>query len=278
VAEREARGMASVWRFTPASLRRALDQGSTAPELERDLEAVASSELPQPLRYLIEDTARRHGLLQVTPVACCVTSRDEALLAEVAASRRLAGLKPRLLAPTVCSSALPVADTLELLRAEGYAPVEQDAAGTLVLERPARPRAGAARRRRGAPAPDRRPGMTTGPGPQLPDPELVAKHLLAAPVPAGPVSADPAEPTGAEAVISRYADRLPATDIRWLAHAVEEGVPVRIAYVSGSGGHTQRVVSDLHLEPPYLTGWCHLREDERMFSLSRIRAVDPVSP
>ncbi|MFE8943771.1 hypothetical protein [Streptomyces sp. NPDC007856] len=44
-------------------------------------------------------------------------------------------------------------------------------------------------------------------------------------------------------------------------------------YVATSGNHTIRTVSDLDLNPPYLDAWCHLRDDERGFTLSRIQGV-----
>jgi predicted DNA-binding transcriptional regulator YafY len=36
-----------------------------------------------------------------------------------------------------------------------------------------------------------------------------------------------------------------------------------------------RTLSRLELDPPYLEAWCHLREDERVFTLSRIHNVMP---
>ena len=60
-ADRESRGAAVVWRFSPASVRRALDEGATADELVAGLRSIAETELPQPLTYLIGDVHRRHG-------------------------------------------------------------------------------------------------------------------------------------------------------------------------------------------------------------------------
>lgn len=140
VADREGRGTASTWRFSPASVRRALDTGATSTEILDRLATVAAGDLPQPLVYLVNDVARRHGHLAVVPLACAVLSEDPALLAEVARTRSLAPLAPRLLAPTVLASAKPVPETLALLRAAGYAPVRRDVQEQLVLERGRRPR------------------------------------------------------------------------------------------------------------------------------------------
>ncbi|MFF6775835.1 hypothetical protein ACFY8W_20020 [Streptomyces sp. NPDC012637] len=38
---------------------------------------------------------------------------------------------------------------------------------------------------------------------------------------------------------------------------------------------TVRTLSRLELDPPYLEAWCHLRGDERVFTLSRIHGVMP---
>ncbi|NHC13673.1 helicase-associated domain-containing protein [Motilibacter deserti] len=141
-ADVEARGGATVWRFSAASVRRAFDAGTTADELERRLGVVAArTPLPQPLTYLIHDVARRHGRLRVAPVASCVVSDDVALLAEVSRTQGLAALQPRLLAPTVLASAKPVEETVALLRAAGYAPVRQSESGEVVVERPVQQRA-----------------------------------------------------------------------------------------------------------------------------------------
>jgi hypothetical protein len=132
-ADRETRDAASTWRFGPISVRRALDAGHSPSGLLAALSAVAQSELPQPLRYLIEDVARRHGQMQVTAVACCVVSDQPTLLTEAAANRRLTALKPRLLAPTVLASALPVDQTLTALREAGYLPVPAEHPGSVAL-------------------------------------------------------------------------------------------------------------------------------------------------
>jgi hypothetical protein len=134
-ADAERRDITSVWRFTAASVRRALDAGHTADELLAALAASADHPLPQPLEYLVRDVARQHGQVQVSAVATCVRVADSALGAELAAHRKLAPLHLRLLADTVLVSDHPVAEVLEALRAAGYSPVEQDATGATVITR-----------------------------------------------------------------------------------------------------------------------------------------------
>ncbi|MBM0239316.1 helicase-associated domain-containing protein [Micromonospora sp. ATA32] len=77
-ADREARGGASTWRFSPASVRRALDAGGSESELLTALrDRATGARVPQPLEYLINDTARRHGAIRVrpSPAACAATTR-----------------------------------------------------------------------------------------------------------------------------------------------------------------------------------------------------------
>ena len=129
-ADRESRGAAVVWRFSPASVRRAMDEGAAADELV----AGADRRSPRPtcrrpLTYLIGDVHRRHGSLVVQPALCCVRSADEALLIEVAAHRSLRTLRPHLLAPTVIAFQAEPTVVLGALRAAGYLPVPADEDG-----------------------------------------------------------------------------------------------------------------------------------------------------
>ncbi|MEU9120687.1 helicase-associated domain-containing protein [Streptomyces sp. NPDC048506] len=135
-ADRESEGHAVTWRFTPASVRRALDIGHTADGLLDDLtRASATGELPQPLRYLVQDAARTHGRMRVVPAGCCIRSDDETLVKELAAHRALRDLALRTIAPTVLVSARPPAATLDALRAAGYAPALESDTGTTTVER-----------------------------------------------------------------------------------------------------------------------------------------------
>lgn len=135
-ADRESEGHAVTWRFSPASVRRALDTGHQADTLLDELTAAsANGDLPQPLRYLIQDTARAHGRMRVLPAACCIRSDDEPLIAELAAHHALRDLGLRAIAPTVLVSNRPPAETLQALRAAGYAPALESDSGTTTIER-----------------------------------------------------------------------------------------------------------------------------------------------
>jgi hypothetical protein len=280
VADRETGGTASVWRFSAGSIRRALDAGRTADDIAAALAACASGPLPQPLSYLIADTARRHGRLRLASAACVIHGEDAALLAEIAVHRKLATLGLRQLAPTVLISRTPLARTLAALRAEGYAPVAEAADGAVRVEKQERRRAAGP-----VPAPRRTSsgsgsralsgavGQVSGPGPLL---DLAARLCAAPPsIPeSGPDDASPFG-TGTEEIIAGYAHRLSVADVRQLAHAVDTGQAITIEYDAASGGHSVRSLSELALDPPYLYAWCHLRDDDRVFTLSRIGSVMP---
>jgi hypothetical protein len=147
VADRESEGHAVVWRFSAGSVRRALDAGLGADELLEELRNAATGPLPQPLEYMIKDTARRHGAVRVVRSACCLRSDDEALIQEISQHRSLRKLGLRRIAPTVVISAQPVQATLEALREAGYAPVTEAETGETVVERIPDRRAPAPRRR-----------------------------------------------------------------------------------------------------------------------------------
>ncbi|MBT2613442.1 helicase-associated domain-containing protein [Streptomyces sp. ISL-87] len=281
VADRETSGTASVWRFSPGSVRRALDAGHSPDGLTADLAAVTAGPLPQPLSYLIADTARGHGRVRIATAACVIHGEEPALLAELAAHRKLAKLGLRQLAPTVLVSRSPLDATLTALRAEGYAPVAETADGTVRIEKTRPPRAAAPvpTPRRAGTAADRRDAVRhTARTPATVDPNVLADRLLTAPLTApdpDPFGSGVPFATDTEEIVSGYAKRLSYTDVRQLAHAIDTGTPLAVEYVATSGNRTVRTLSRLELDPPYLEAWCHLREDERVFTLSRIHSVMP---
>ncbi|WP_369260506.1 helicase-associated domain-containing protein [Streptomyces sp. R35] len=284
VADRETSGTASVWRFSAGSIRRALDAGRIPDDITADLAAVATGPLPQPLSYLIADTARGHGRVRIAPATCVLHSDEPALLAELAAHRKLAKLGLRQLAPTVLISRSPLDATLAALRAEGYAPVAETAAGTVRIEK-ARTRRTAA----SVPAPRAADARDSGriaatraaKASAAIDPDTMATRLLAAPPTAPePAPFDGGAPfaTDTEEIVAGWAKHLPYSDVRQLAHAIDAAQAITVEYVATSGNRTVRTLSRLMLDPPYLDAWCHLRDAERVFTLSRIHSVMSVMP
>ncbi|MFV0319512.1 MAG: helicase-associated domain-containing protein [Microbacterium sp.] len=65
MAVRESRAQASTYRFSPESLATAVGAGETAESLRAFLSDLSLTGIPQPLDYLLESTAARHGLIRV---------------------------------------------------------------------------------------------------------------------------------------------------------------------------------------------------------------------
>ncbi|WP_124278042.1 helicase-associated domain-containing protein [Streptomyces sp. ADI93-02] len=278
-ADRESSGTASVWRFSGDSVRRALDTGRTPDEISAELTAVADGPLPQPLSYLIADTARRHGRMRIAPAGCVIHSGEPALVAELAAHRALAALGLRQLAPTVLVSGSPPDKTLAALRGQGYAPVAEAADGTVRIERvpPRRAAEVPAPRKATARAGTGRSPRRTAEAPAV-DPSAVAARLLITPptVPEpDPFGTGVPFGTDTEEIVAGYAKHLPYTDVRQLAHAIDTGTAITVEYVAASGSRTVRTLSRLELDPPYLEALCRLRNADRVFTLSRIQGVMP---
>ncbi|MGW4977922.1 helicase-associated domain-containing protein [Streptomyces mirabilis] len=239
VADREAGGTASVWRFNAGGIRRALDAGHTPDDIAADLAAVAVGPLPQPLSYLITDVARSHGRVRVAPAACVIHSKEPALLAELAAHRKFDKLGLRQPASTVLVSRTPLDKTLAGLRAEGHAPVAETTNGTVRIEQTERRRAAQVpppRLPRGEPR-SRNSDPRAVRAPTAVDLKTLAARLRAAP----PTVPEPDPYNGVpfdsdtEENIAGHASQLSLTDVRQLAHAINDAQAATIAYVAASG-------------------------------------------
>ncbi|GAA4360346.1 helicase C-terminal domain-containing protein [Angustibacter luteus] len=256
-ADVESRGGATVYRFTPDSVRRALDSGWAAEQLLAELGEASRTPVPQPLEYLVRDVARRHGRIRVGAAKSFVRSDDESVLRELMADRRAAPLSLRALAPSVLAAQAEPATVLQVLRSMGLAPAAESATGEVVVRRPD------ARRTplRQPPAPTRGE-VTPAADPLL---QAVVRALRSAappaPAPAGPALA-PTEPTHTLAV---------------LREAIERRQRVWIGYADGTGRVERRVVEPLSVEGGRVTAFDHSREEVRSFSVHRVTGVAPAS-
>ncbi|GAA3445468.1 helicase-associated domain-containing protein [Planomonospora venezuelensis] len=262
VAERESRGAASVWRFSPASVRGALDSGYTAEGLLADLGEVGT--VPQPLDYLVRDVARRHGEVTVTTVACIVQASDPALLAEIAAHRRLGRLGLRLLAPTVLASAMPADRTLAALRENGYAPVPVEDTGEITIRRARieEPQGGRLILLPGGQVAELEPPAQVLVEPP-PDPREHARRLFAA------EGGGPRTAGRTWAVIGRMASRLPTAQQSLLGFVVDRGVRAGITLADG----LTATISHGELRSGVLDAWCEEAGDYLEFPLADIVEV-----
>jgi hypothetical protein len=250
-ADRENQGTATSWRFSPASVRRAFDQGATAADLLGELGEIAAAELPQPLVYLVNDVARRHGEAQVVDVASVVVG-EPAVLAEIAAHRKLAKLGLRAVAPTVLTSTVDASGTLDALREAGYAPTRHAADGTILL--PAREQAEPT-----VAVPD--PGPADGP----PDPLTHAERLLAAPASGPPLLRGQL----ARAMSDRYSGRLTPKQ-QQLCWQLEAGIPVAVEYREDGAEPIRLVVVHPELDGDVLDVWSLDERAYRRLELARI--------
>jgi hypothetical protein len=133
VSDVESRGGATVYRFSPESVRRALDGGWSSAQVLTALRDASRTPIPQPLEYLVGDVARRHGQTRVGSVSAYIRSDDPAVLDSMLADRGLAALQLRRLAPTVIVSPAFTAVVLEMLRENGFAPVAETTDGGVMV-------------------------------------------------------------------------------------------------------------------------------------------------
>jgi predicted DNA-binding transcriptional regulator YafY len=154
-----------------------------------------------------------------------------------------------------------VAETLRALRAAGYTPVAETADAAPVIERAARHRA--------VPVdggPIRAPRR---PLEAVRDPVDTAAAILAG----RPTETE--DGAGTAAQLRTAAPHLTPGELRLLAHAIDEDTPVHIEYVNAQGRPSSRVIEEISSDGHMLYAWCTLRDDERMFALSRISSVAP---
>jgi Helicase conserved C-terminal domain len=248
----ENRGVATTWRFSPASVRAALDAGWTAEALTAELAAVSGRPLPQPLEYLVADVARRHGAVRVRGARCCITG-SEAEVAEILATRTLATLHLSRVAPTVLVSPFELDEVVARLRKAGLAPMPEDAAGAVILPE-----------RAGKPAPASAAGRART-RKRIPAAELAARLLSRTP---RPVSRSYTR-------LAEMAPHLDEAEVALLADALDHAGDVRISYRNRSGNRSVRTIRPEDLYDRWVSSWCHLRGGQREFAVAGIESVSP---
>ena len=257
VGDIESSGGATVYRITDATVRRAMDAGRTADELQELFAKRSRTPVPQALSYLIDDVARRHGALRVGAAAAYLRCDDPTVLAEMVADRSLDLLRLRRIAPTVVLSRSPVNELLEVLRAGGYAPMAESPDGAVVVSRPD------ARR---ATTRTRQPTRLTEP----PVPTDDQIQTLVRQVQAGDRAARQAR---SHSVVSTVPGVTTATTLAVLQRAAREGRAVWLGYVNAQGAASQRIVEPVSVGGGFLQGYDHKNAENRTFALHRITSV-----
>ena len=250
LADVESRGGATVYRFTDSSVRRAFDAGWSAAEVHDYLGSVSRTPVPQALTYLVDDVARRFGVVRAGVAESFLRSDDDVALTTLMHHPDAASLRLRRIAPTVVISDVPLAQVLPRLREMGMAPVIEAADGTVRVAAPepyrARtPRARGAERVRG-----------------------VARI-------AAVVAAIRAGDRTAAARPARRSVSAPADVVSLLRSAVEADQEVLIGYVGRDGTVSERLVSPRRVEGGRLTAYDGRTDDDLEFALHRITAVAP---
>ncbi|MFE5596336.1 helicase-associated domain-containing protein [Streptomyces sp. NPDC056549] len=262
LADVESKGGATVYRFTPGSVRRALDSGRSASDLHDFLTAHSRTPVPQPLAYLIDDVARRHGHLRIGAASAYVRCDDDTVLGEILADRRSAPLGLRRLAPTVLAAQADPASLLEGLRSMGYAPAAESAEGDVLITRADAYRTPA--RTAPVPVPD---------GPPAPDTTLLGaavKAIRAGDRAATAVRKEPAAPVAATGGLPRTSA---AETLATVQAAAMTGSAVWIGYVNAEGAASQRVIAPVRVEGGFVTGYDHTADEVRTYPLHRITGV-----
>jgi hypothetical protein len=172
----ESRGAATTVRFSPASVTRALDHGETADGLLDELSHRSPVPVPQPLEYLVRDTARRHGAVRVGSASSYLRAADATVLAGLEHDPTLVSLGLVRLAPTVLAASVPAAALHEILRSRGLVSALEGPDGRVLVAR--RGVLG-----RAMPAPRSAAAIRTGSGSDVatraPDPEALVAELRA---------------------------------------------------------------------------------------------------
>ena len=250
-AEVESAGSATVYRVTPDSLRRAFDSGASTAELHALFEQHSVTGVPQALSYLIDDVARRHGVLRIGSAAAYLRSEDPALIDQAIAQAAASGLLVRRLAPTVAISASRLEDLLGPLRSAGLVPAAEDAAGAVVDLRA---------------APQRTGGSVLTPARRR-EPPVPSDDQLAA-LTARMRSADDRNDADQ--------DQSPAETLALLRDAADHRGSVWIGYVDSDGGTTRRMIEPVAVSGGAVAAFDRLRDQMRTFALHRITGVQPV--
>ena len=248
----ESTGGAIVHRFSASSVRRALDAGRDSAEMLDFLSRVSRTPIPQPLAYLIEDAARRHGTVRVGIATAYIRCDDETSLEALLADPRAAELGCVRVSPTVVTVSGRIEDAVTMLRDLGLHPVAETAEGTL---------AHVPRRRA------RAPRQTAGS-------HLVRRDVTPALVQAALATLRADQPdaraTGFAGETDLALEPMPATEtMAVLRRAIAGSLTVRLGYGDGEG-----LVDPLRLQAGMLTAVDRITGEVRTFAVSRIVAAD----
>ena len=253
IADIESRGGASVYRFSEGSIRRGLDHGQTGEQIKDFLKKTSKTPVPQPLEYLINDVAKRHGRLRVGMARTYIRCEDEGLLTQILHDKKLESLRFRKLAPQVLVCDFEAGDVIATLREASYLPAAESAGGILIS-------APAIRRAKSRPKPPRIISETSAPS------EIVIKAAVRT------------LRTGEKASSHkpREVPRTTANETLDLLHQyIEEQASLTIGYADTNGGVSNRLIDPISISLGTLIARDHATGEMQSFRIPRITGVSP---
>lgn len=139
MADVEGRELAATYRISSISINRALTGGETAESLHTFLSGISLTGMPQPLEYLLSETASRYGRVRVGaadtadfPARSAVRSADIELIGTIAVDQSLSAVGLRQISPTQLVSRFAPEVVFWALNDARYPVAAEDAEGEIV--------------------------------------------------------------------------------------------------------------------------------------------------
>ena len=264
MAEIESRGGATVYRFSEATIRRALDHGKTGDEIKAFLSKTSKTSMPQPLEYLIADVAKKHGKLRVGNISSFIRCEDTALIAQIMNDKKLDVLSLRRIAPEVIVCDHDATDAMRLLRDCGYIPSAESSNGLLLSG----PRSNRAQTK---PRPPRVIGEI-----ETPTPELLTNALRS--IRTGEKSSH--KQTRLRQVANEALGALPRSTANetmdLVLRFIQEEKSLSIGYADNNGSVTHRIIDPIRVSAGSLLARDHATGEVQSFRIPRITGVAPI--
>ena len=264
MAEIESRGGATVYRFTEATIRRALDHGKTGDEIKSFLAKTSKTPMPQPLEYLIADVAKKHGKLRVGNTSSFIRCEDTALISQIINDKKLEILGLRRIAPEVVICEMDATDAMRILRECGYLPAGESANGMILT-------GAKSNRALTKPRPPRIIGEV-----EVPTDESLTAAIRT--LRTGEKSTH--RQTRLRQVANEALGALPRTTANEtmdvLQQFISEEKTLSIGYADNNGGVTHRIIDPIRISAGALIARDHATGEVQSFRIPRITGVAPL--
>ena len=264
MAEIESRGGATVYRFSEATIRRALDHGKTGDEIKSFLAKTSKTPMPQPLEYLIADVAKKHGKLRVGNTSSFIRCEDTALISQIINDKKLEILGLRRIAPEVVICQMDATDAMRILRESGYLPAGESANGMMLT-------GVKSNRALTKPRPPRIIGEV-----EIPTEESLVAAIRS--LRTGEKSTH--RQTRLRQVANEALGALPRTTANEtmdvLQQFISEEKTLSIGYADNNGGVTHRIVDPIRISAGALIARDHATGEVQSFRIPRITGVAPL--